>query len=87
LADFICTAKLKSCHLISTQHGLVKESYAMRKAYQFWLLFTRNQVEEANKTVPKLVEWKMCGSKTITSATKHFSSKWSVNIMNQLQEN
>jgi len=33
LADFICVAKLKSCHLILVQHGLVKVSYTTRKAY------------------------------------------------------
>jgi len=53
--DFICVAKLKSRHLISVQHGLVKVSYATRKAYQFWILPTRNQVEEANKAVAKVL--------------------------------
>jgi len=41
------------------QHCLVKVSDATRKAYQFWLILTRNQVEEANKTVAKVLEWKM----------------------------
>jgi len=59
LADFIYIAKLKSCHLISAQHGLVKVSYTARKAYQFQLLLTRNQVEKANKAVAKVLELKM----------------------------
>jgi len=37
LADFICVAKLKSHHLISAQHDLVKVFYVTRKAHQFWL--------------------------------------------------
>jgi len=37
------------------QHGLVKVSYVTRKAYQFLPL----QVEEANKAVAKVLEWKM----------------------------
>jgi len=37
LVDFICVAKLKSHHLISVQHDLVKIFYVMRKAYQFQL--------------------------------------------------
>jgi len=41
------------------QYGLVKVSYTTRKAYRFWLLLTRNQVEGANKTVAKVLEWKM----------------------------
>jgi len=42
------------------QHGLVKVSYATRKACQFWLfILTRNEVEEANKKVVKVLEWKM----------------------------
>jgi len=40
----------------SVQCGLVKVSYVTRKAYRFWLLLTRNQVEEANKTVAKVLE-------------------------------
>jgi len=59
LADFICAAKLKSLRLISVQHGLIKVSYVMRKTYQFQLLLTRNQFEEANKAVGKVLEWKM----------------------------
>jgi len=59
LADFICVAKLKSRHLISVPYSFVKVSYAMRKAYRFRLLLTRNQVEEANKAVDKVSEWKM----------------------------
>jgi len=47
-------AKLKSCHLISVQHGLVK-AYATKKAYQFQLLLIRNQVGEANKAVAKVL--------------------------------
>jgi len=30
-----------------------------RKAYQFRVLLIRNQVEEANKAVAKVLEWKM----------------------------
>jgi len=56
LADLIFIAKLKSRHLISAQHSLVKVSYVMRKAGP---LLTRNEVEEANKTVAKVLEWKM----------------------------
>jgi len=56
LADFICVIKLKSHHLISAQHGLVKLSYKARKAHQ---LLTRNEVEEANKAVAKVLESKM----------------------------
>jgi len=57
--DFICIAKLKPRHLISAQYGLVKVSYATRKTCQFQLLLTRNEVEEANKAVAKVLEWKM----------------------------
>jgi len=41
------------------QYGLVIVSYATRKAYQFQLLPISNQVEEATKTVAKVLEWKM----------------------------
>jgi len=42
------------------QYGLVKVSYVTRKAYQFQFLFTRYQVEDANKIVhTKILEWKM----------------------------
>jgi len=34
-------------------------SYTTRKVYQFQLLLTRNQFEEANKAVAKVLEWKM----------------------------
>jgi len=50
---FICVAKLKSRHLISAQHGLVKVSYTTIKAGP---LLTRNKVEEANKAVAKVLE-------------------------------
>jgi len=38
------------------QHGLVKVSYAMRKAGS---LLTRNEVEIVNKAAAKVLEWKM----------------------------
>jgi len=77
------------------EHGLVKVSYATRKAYQFRLLLTRNQVEEATKAVAKV--FRMGNGATnatldnrggiaqyvsikIYGAVKHFSSKWSISI-------
>jgi len=54
--------------MISAQHGLVKVSYATRKAYRFFFLFTRNKVEEANKTVAKVLEWKMVQGVSIVSS-------------------
>jgi len=57
--QILFVTKLKSCHLISVQHGIVKVSYVTRKAYQFRLLLTRNQVKEANKAVAKVLGWKM----------------------------
>jgi len=59
LADFISIAKLKSRHLISAQHELIKVSYSIRKPTNSSPLLTRNEVEEANKAVAKVLEWKM----------------------------
>jgi len=56
LAGFICVAKLKSCHLISAQHGLVEVCYTAKKDYQFQLLLIRNQVEEPSKAVAKVLD-------------------------------
>jgi len=47
-----------------------------RKAYQFQILLTRSQVEEANKAVANGFRME---NGTMSTA-KHFSSKWSVSI-------
>jgi len=60
LISLILCCQIKTHHLVSAQHVLVKVSYMTRKACQFQpFILTKNEVEEANKTVAKALEWKM----------------------------
>jgi len=60
LADFVLRHQIKIMPLTSAQHSPIKVSYVTRKAYQFQpFTLTRNEIEEANKAVAKVLEWKM----------------------------